>query len=333
MGNFLKTALMATFLFLSILQGHGQIYNTDPFKIKGFNIFQLPISKPDVLTNKIKKVSLVTYELKKDGTKRKKGFSNYYVEFNNNGNPTHYHEKIFKPCWWWPNLLQNLHLQKESSTEYNYIFNYDSLQNLIHAQEIIIKNDYSASKDVNDIYNWYSNNLLTTQIISEKTIYKPGYKYHGVSYPDDTTITKYFLHYSKNSFVSTIYICRNSRSDIYVKEKCDSIVFNCSFDSIFLNREFSGSINRDSARRTVETIIPVVHALTIDGYCISPESPYDIILTYFYDKDWKLEKVEQFTRKGDFISREFLTYDTRGLPLINKYENLRVIECYEYEYY
>ena len=328
----MKTIFIISFL-LFFVNGHGQIFNTDPFKIDNFLYYHVPLNKTEVLANKIKKVSSITYGFKKNGNRDKKGSLNYYIEFNNQGNPTHYYEKIYSSLWWWPDLLQTLHLQKESSEEYDYLFNYDSLQKLIHIQEIIINNACPESKAINDVYNIYSGNLLTTQTISEKTLYKPGVKYRGVSYPNDTNITDNVLFYDSLNNVTSILISRYKGDGYDHTSRHDTIKINCPFDSLFRQKKLEDGEKADSLGRIVERIYILNHATSIGGHIISIESPYDRVIKYFYDKNGYLNSSEEYTRKGDFIEKISYYYDSNGLPLSNRYENLQIIICFEYEFY
>jgi len=331
MGNFMKAALI-TSLLLFFLNGQAQIFNIDPFEIDNLDYYNVLLSKTEVLTNKVKRVSLVTYGLKKNGTRKKKGFLNYYIEYNKQGNPTHYYSKTVLPCWWWPNLLQNLHLQKESNIVYHCYFQYDTLQNLIHISDKQVES-YSTTSYEKDIYYHYVNNSLFSQTIYQKTISKLNSKHSSESFSYDTSFTKYYFYYKGNNLVSNVYKCLYNYPINEITVKCDSIVFNCPFDSIFINKNLPKDTKLDSLGRIIETISHSTHALTIDGYCISPDSPFDIIIKYFYNGNGKIIKSELSTRKGDFVSRHFFNYDAHGLPLCNQHENLSVIECFEYEYY
>lgn len=328
--------LIKTFNFLTAFLPivlYGQILHTDPYQIN-LTYLNIEQTKKEIKETKIKKISSLDYELKKNGTKKKKQKLNYIVEFDKFGNPTHYRYKYIMPCWWLPTLKQKLKLEKEISTTCDYLFQYDSLQNLTHLQEYIVES-ISASHSENDVYFFYDKkNNLIHQTISYKTIYKLGFKYRGVSYDNDTSIIKYTLNYNNKNNVTTVIQLRNDFKRWKNAKQIDTLVFNCSFDSIFSFKDLPKGIKVDSLGRIVEETFYSIHGKSIvGGACVTPESPNDIIKKYFYNNEGKLYKAEMYSRRGDFLSRLFWKYDNNGLLLSKQFENAIQITCYEYEYY
>jgi len=320
------TAFLPTVLFC-------QIFHTDPYRIN-FTYLNIEQSSQDIKETKIKKISSLDYELKKDGTKKKKPKLNYIVEFDKFGNPTHYQYKFILPCWWLPTLKQKLKLEKEISTTCDYFFQYDSLQNLTHVKEYIVES-ISASHSENDVYFFYDKmNNLINQTISNKTIYKPGFKYRGVSYDNDTSVIKYTFNYNNKNNVTTVSQWRNDFEPWQNSKQINTLVFNCSFDSIFSFKDLPKGVKVDSLGRIVEETFYSIHGKPLGGgACITPDSPNDIIKKYFYDNDGRLYKAEMYSRRGDFLNRIFWKYDNNGLLLSRQFENALQITCYEYERY
>jgi hypothetical protein len=323
---------------LKVTFGYGQIFHTDPYLIDliGFNIDQ---TKKEIVTNKIKKVSSFYSYLKKDGSKKKKNKLIYSLDIDSYGNPSYYQHQYSMACWWWPTFLQSLKLQKKRTDTYEYHFQYDNTNNLTHISEIFIETSYPTHSEI-DIYNYYDeNNRLKKQTYSDKTIYKPGYKYAGSSYENDTTIFNYNLEYSSNGNVSTIL--RQKSTFEYQEEinkerretKLDTLIFNCPFDSIFIEKEIQKGIKKDSLQRIIETTTYSSIAKPMGGGpCFSTDSPNDRITKYYYADNGKLIKTESFLRSGAFVGSQLWEYYDNGLikTITNKESNHIIYYAYEF---
>ncbi|MEI6697246.1 MAG: hypothetical protein WCO13_14425 [Bacteroidota bacterium] len=302
----------------------GQIYNPDPYKLD-FPILKIEASKQEVIKNKIKKITSKEYEIKKDKSKKEIPKTDFcFIDFNKAGNPVHYRYKSYSPT---------NNPKDEISDTYDYYFEYDSLGNLIHVQENRIEFTSPEAHDENDIYYYYDKeNKLINQTVSNKYIYTKGFKYRGTSYKNDTSIIKYTFNYGQNK-VENVIIWRNDPDKWRNAKKSDTLVFNCSFDSIFIEKNIQKGIKKDSLGRIIETTIYAIHALLMDGGCISPDSPKDIIIKFTYNNNGKLIKSESKTRKGDFEGRQLWTYYDNGLLQSRQEEDSKQITIYEYEFY
>lgn len=323
--------LLLIIFFLKVTIGYGQLYHTDPYQTNliGLNIEQ---TKKEVVNNKIKKVSKFYSGIKKDGSQKKKSKLRYSLDFDIYGNPSHYHSTYTMPCWWWPTLLQNLKLEKKISTTYDYFFQYDSLHNLLHIKEQEIES-LSADHSENDIhYSYDKNQNLIEQTISEKTIYKPNYKFRGVSYDNDTSLIKNTFNYDHKNKVSTVYKRRlkHWRNEGHL----DTLFYNCSFDSIFIAKEIPKGVKQDSLQRIIETTVYSTSAMPMGGGpCFSTDSPNDRIIKYRYDIQGKLITAETHLRSGEYLNRRHWEYYDNGLVKSSYIENSKSITYYEYEFY
>jgi len=312
----------------------GQIFHTDPYQID-FLYLNIEQSKQDIKHNKVKEISSYYCDLSSKGTKIKKDNNIYTVTFDIFGNPTKYNKRSILACWWWPKLLQTLRIQKQITTTYDYFFIYDSLQNLIHAKELIVKS-ISSNHDENDVYFVYDKQKrLINQTISNKTIYKSGFKYRGVSYQNDTFIIKYSFFYNNDDEIASITAINQWRDNDNFQSmtKFDTLIFNKKFDSLFISKVDTKGIKHDSLGRIVESINYSVHATSIGGDYTNPDSPNDIITRYFYNSEGKLLKSESQTRKGEFVRRLFWTYSKTGLLQSIQAEDAKQLITYQYEFY
>lgn len=326
--------LTYTFIAIGLLPFNlfGQLYHTDPYKLS-FYYLEYNLKKNEVVQHKVEKISSFECEHKKNGKIKKNKVLVDFTEFNEFGNPTYYEYKYVMPCWWWPTLKQKLRLEKEITTTYQYSFQYDSLQNLIHVQEKIFES-HSSSHDEIDVFYYYDHyNNLVKQAIYDKLIYKPNYKYRGVSYKNDTSYKEHNISYNDNQNVTFI--------DTYIKNNEEQIFdtlsyefdLNYTFDSLFVKKTFDKDIKKDSLGRITQYIIHKNTAKSIDGYPISIDSPYDDVVTIFYNENGKLFKTEFHNRSGTFVKRIIYKYDNKGFLTSIQQENSNPITIYEYQYY
>ncbi len=328
----MKILLFTSFLFFCI-STYGQIFHNDPYKIDNYLYYDIDYTRQEVIKNKIKRVAVYNFEIKKDKIIKKRKEPRYYLEFDINGNPTRYHSQFTYSVWWWYKFLHAIKLHTTHIENHDYSFEYDSMHNLVHIKELLT-NTISASKDENDVYFKYDQeNRLINEIISNKTIYEEGYKFNGTSYDNDTMLLKYHFIYNDTNLITTIIkwnIYHDFRDTV---NQIDTITNNSIFDSLFAIKALPKGVKTDSLGRIIESTFYMIHAYLMGGGCVSPDSENDRINKYYYNSDGKLFKRETYLRKGDFVSTEWITYDSHGLILTSKEDNLKYITCYEYEWY
>lgn len=330
----MKRLLIFLFLISSCFSKalYGQILHPDPYQIDLYNFF-LGFSRQEVLGNRISTITLLDYRLKRDGTKKKNPTIDFRIEFDTLGNPVHYKYIENTSYKLSTEIKQKIGIEKERITSNDYIFYYDSLNNLIHAEEKEV-NPFSHSQRLNDYYFYFDeSSKLTKQVISRKHIYKPGYKYRGVLYYNDTSTVAYFFNYNDDNAVTNV-LRKQTYCDYYrSNEEVDTLPYNCSFDSIFISSELPKGIKVDSSGRVVERTNYATRVMFLGGSCEPVESPYDQIGKYFYDDYGKLVKVEWNSRQGELLKRRLWKYNERGLILSTYEEGDKHLSCYEYEYF
>ncbi len=318
-------------LFFSLFS-NGQIYHSDPYKID-LSYLNIELSRQEVIDNKVKLISSFDNSLKKNGSKKKKSKLKYRIEFNEYGNPIKYYSWDIMECWWFPALKQKLGLEKKFITTYNYLFQYDSLNKLIHVKEKIVE-ARSAAYEENDINFYYNKeNLLNYEVISEKYIYKNGYKYRGVTYANDTTLIKYYIIYDNSNKVKYVIKWSSDNGENIDKKVLDTINYNCSFDSIFINKNLPKGIKLDTLGRIAESTSYMFQGTLIGGGSYTREMPNDWINKYTYNNNNRIVLIESNKRSGDFISKEIWTYDKNGLLKSKHNDNSIVTTYYEYEFF
>jgi len=329
----MKKHSLILFIFSIIfsLIAKGQIYHSDPYKID-HSYFNIEQSRQEILNNKVKLISSFDNSLKKNGSKKKKSKLNYRIEFNEYGNPINYYSSYVMECWWFPALKQKLGLEKRFITTYNYSFQYDSLNKLIHLKEKIVET-HSPAYEENDINFYYNKeNLLNYEIISEKYIYKNGYKYRGVAYTNDTTLSKYYLNYDNSNKVKYVIKWSSSNGENINKKVLDTINFNCTFDSIFIKKSLPKGIKLDTLGRIVESTLHMFQGTLIGGGNYTREMPNDLINNYTYDISGRLVLIESKTRSGNYVSKEIWTYDKNGFLKSKHFDGSMKTTFYEYEF-
>ncbi|MCX6181032.1 MAG: hypothetical protein NT150_03780, partial [Bacteroidetes bacterium] len=235
------TNILTTLFYLltTCNSSFGQIFNPDPFHA-GFSNINIECTHQEALENKIKKITSKVYTIKKDGTKKGKSKTDFsFIEFNRSGNPTILHNKSYSPTY---------KSRQKISTTYDYIFEYDSLNNLSHVQEYEISSASSKTHSENDVYFSYDKkNCLISETVCNKYIYAPGFEYRGTTYRNDTVITMYNFNYDDSKKVKDVYSVSFGSSDD--KKWLDTLKFNCSFDSVFFSRNIQKRIKKDSLGR------------------------------------------------------------------------------------
>ena len=301
----------------------GQLYNPDPYKIK-FDNLDIEHAKKEVASYKIKKISSKEYEIKKGKLKKAIPKSDFYiVEFNEAGNPVTYHCKSYRAT---------ADPDDEISETFKYLFEYDSLGNLIHIQEYESHFVSPAKHDERDVYFFYNEkNKLSRQMVLDKCIYDPGYQFRGRTIPNDTSIIHYIFNYANSEKVIDVF--REGYGSFSKRNWYDTLTFNCSLDSVFIEKYISKGVKKDSAGRVIENTRYSRHILLKGGGCISPDSPSDIITKFYYNDHGKLIKSESYSRKGDLVRKKRWVYDEKGLLQSIQVENSKEITIYEYEFY
>jgi len=319
--------LFSSFIFCWLLQSHisfgQQFYNSDPYRINFTNL-DIEYTRSEVVKYKIKSASSKEYEIKRSKLGNQIPKSNFYkVEFNEAGNPVKYQSKSYRAT----------HDPKdEISKTFNYLFEYDILENLIHIRENEIHFSSPGNYYENDIYFFYDNsNVLTEQIVSKKHIYDSGFQYEGLEMRNDTTLNKFIFNYDAYKKVTSVF---KVTYESYSKKRwSDTLKFNCSFDSIFIEKSISKGMKKDREGRIIENVRYAKHVLLRGGGCISPESPDDLVTNFYYDKNGKLIKSVSRSRNGDFIRTKYWTYNEKGLLESIQIDKSKQITIYEYGFY
>ncbi|WP_018342667.1 hypothetical protein [Cytophaga aurantiaca] len=298
----------------------GQLFNPNPYKIYFTNL-DIEHTKKEVVSNKIKRVSSKEYEIKNKKLGKEIPKSDFYIiEFNEAGNPVKYYYKDYR----------------SKSDEYDglseiftYVFEYDSLGKLIHIQEYELHSTIPYCHYEIDVYFFYDeNNKLIREAYTRKFIYDPDYKFKG---KDNTSTKQYVFNYSDSGTVSTVF---SEGYATYDEEKWyDTLTFNCSFDSVFVEKYIPRGVKKDSEGRVIENTSYAIHALLRGGGCVSPDSPHDIITKYYYGNNGKLVKSVSHSRKGKLVRRKRWTYNEKGLLQSIQVEHSEKITMYEYEFY
>jgi len=310
-------------LFISHISFGQQFYNYDPYTINFTNL-DIEHTRSEVTKYKIKSVSSKVYEIKKSKLGNQIPKSNFYnVEFNEAGNPVKYQSKSYRAT----------HDPKdEISKTFNYLFEYDTLGNLIHIQENEIHSSSPGNYYENDVYFFYDNSInLIEQIVSNKHIYNSEYQFGGTGMLNDTTLIKFIFNYDYSKRVTSVFM--DKYFSYSKKDWLDTLKFNCSFDSIFIEKSIPRGMKKDKEGRVIENTRYAIHALLRGGGCISPESPADLITKFYYDKNGKLVKSVSRSRNGDFNRTKYFTYNEKGLLESIQVGKSKQITMYEYEFY
>ncbi len=312
---------------------YGQILHPDPYQINLYNFF-LGYNRQEILGNRISTITLLDYRLKRDGTKKKNPTIDFRIEFDTLGNPVHYKYIENRSYKLSTEIKQKIGLEKERISGNDYIFYYDSLNNLIHAEEKELST-FSPSQTLKDYYFYFDeSSKLTKQVVSEKRIYKPGYKFRGVPYNNYTTTVSYSFNYNDVNAVTNVMRKRSYYDYYRNEEEVDTLTYKCSFDSIFISGEVPKGTKVDSLGRLLEVTNYAIRAKPMGGGpCIPMESPHDLISKYFYNEDGNLDKIETYTKQGELLRRRLWKYNECGLILSTQEEGDRHISCYEYEYF
>lgn len=187
--------LTTAILLSSSLSLLGQFYHPDPYEYDAFWAYFMELEKDDILENGVRQVERWTYVFKEDSVTIKDSTLDYSMWFNDYGLPIKYKQEylwpVDKPWYKRKSKWVNMRIDR-----YNYLFEYDSLQRLVH----ILEHYYEAYGDgdyyQNDIYNTYDpSNHLVYQLIEEKNIFMPKQRLFDKIYPNDTNRINIHIHY------------------------------------------------------------------------------------------------------------------------------------------
>lgn len=266
--------LLLLFIIIGTNQLYGQLLHNDPFKIDNFLYLDIEYTHAIITKYKISSVEKYSYPLNKRGKKKGKGTFVYAINFNKDGYPEAFHKKYIMDVWWLYKLNPPKHY-------YYYIFSYDSLNKLVSIKETIREDKYSH--DENDVfYNYDSKGNVIEIILSRKYIYKEGFKYRGVKYSNDTSITKTILVYKNDSIISTII--GESYESQEKSLRYDTLVVNSTFDSLFISKTLPKGVKKDSAGNVIEITVFRRRGKGLGGDCIYSETEADFTTKFNYQR-------------------------------------------------
>lgn len=321
--------LKIRWLLFSLMFGtlvKGQLVQTDPYKIDYFVGFNLEFDRNEILENGIHKASVETVYLRKNGKAKKGTLLRNFTEFDSRGNPVYSSNRNTKPRWKWPKFRQKFGLNNGTSDTYQYFFKYDEGR-LTKIKEVIYES-YFKEHHENEVLNKYDERgRLVKQVIAEAYIYPEGYKYRGVSFPNDTSWSYCVLTYdSLNRILFTV----TNFKEYPIKAGGDTSFYKYSLDSVSYDSPLD-SANLDSDGRVIISELIRTHVRFMGGSSGYIEGPNDIITKLQYNKQGKLKKVDRHNRKGDYLGTTIYQYLENGMiqchyTLDDRYETI-----YKYE--
>jgi hypothetical protein len=281
----------------------GQYYDSDPYKFNGSLLFNIECEKDEILLGEIEQVEVWTYQLKKDSTSVKDSTLDQKILFNECGLPVTYHSENTNAVWWWPAFKRKIGLENVRTETYDYKFDYDSLNRLIHVREYY--NSGYGAYDKNDIQNEYdSQNRLIFQLIEEKNIYPRDFKFRGVAYTNDTNRITIQILYEEER-VKSIFRTSDDYNHLTYNNRNDTLTFDCSTDSVNIKEQLSQGTELDSLNR-ISTTIMFAKSVSHQSYYV--ESENDIIYSYYYNEQGKIAKIEVRLRSGKYLSTKLFEY-------------------------
>jgi len=320
-GKMAKTLTFILVIFIN--QTFGQVIQPDPYKLE-LTELNIPATKNEVTKSHIKKIRSLNCRKRKKP--KYKGQLVSLIEFNQTGLPQ-YCLYLDQDIDFWPRLLSELNISKASIDSFVYNFSYDSLQRLCHVQEKITHSIYYENSEA-DIFNYYnSKNELWKQIVINKKLYTRPFLSTGEIMHNDTTSHTIFLFYDSS------YSKNNSP---YLFHKIDSVIFNCPYDSIFIDKnpdDENELMTFDSLGRVLTIEYPGMQGHLVGGGHMYGELPNDEIDHYFYHPNGKVSIIETKTRSGKLIQRKLFQYNNLGLLTSEQVEKSRRITYYIYEYF
>lgn len=307
----------------------GQFYHPDPFEYQGFWTYFMEFDKEDIIQNNIGKVEVWTYELEEDSLTLKDSILDYQILFNEHGLPINFHSEYTMAVWWWPAFKRKIGIEKVRTDTFDYQFKYDSLNRLIHITEYYYEGYGDGTYHQNDIWNKYDNqSRLTHQEIEEKYIYPPSFKYRGITYPNDTNRITVQILYEGNK-VKSVYRTSDDYNHFTYNKRMDTLDFNCTLDSVFMNQPLSQGTELDSLNRISKTTRFMKRVNPLGGSCYYVESENDIIYTHYYDEQGQKTQIKSHLRSGQYISTKFFEYKN---DLIQKIWNINSLLFKKYKY-
>lgn len=308
--NFMRTIILSLLVLIPLVKTYGQILNNDPFKIDYFLYLNIEYSHQEIVNNNIQSVETFTFNSNINGKPKGKGCPGYKIDFDNNGNPTKFHRTYVMPVWWLYSLNPPHH-------HYDYYFSYDSLNRLISIKELIKEN--KNTHDENDVYYSYDNKGRVSKIVfSRKHIYKEGFKYRGVTYLNDTTLTETTLLYNGSTVTNLL---RKSFESSESTIKFDTAIVNTTFDSLFIAKGISKGVSIDSNGNVIERIAFKRPDSSIGGGCIYSDIQAEIIYKYQYDNQKRLQSIKMYNDANMLLNTSIFQYDIRGLLLTEQFVN------------
>ena len=322
----MKRLITAILLSFS-LSSFSQFYHPDPYEYDAFWAYFVEFEKEDVFDQGIRQVERWTIKLEEDSVTIKDSTLDYSIWFNDYGLPVKYKEEdirlVNKPWYKSKSKWVNTRIDR-----YNYLFEYDSLQRLVHILEFYSEAYGDGDYYQNDIYNTYdSENRLVYQLIEEKDIYLPKQGLLDKTYPNDTNRIKIHIHYQGDN-VETVYRTSDEYNHFTFNKRADTLLFNCSLDSVFLSQPLAKGVVLDSLNRVWKTTHFTKHMGTLSG-CYFPESESDIVYTHYYDLGGRCIRIEVHNRVGEYISTTFYGYENN---LLHKIWNDRTLSYSKYKY-
>jgi hypothetical protein len=225
------------------------------------------------------------------------------MRFNIDGNPTYVLEMMYggnipkvDEVDWNKFSRNNLGL-----IEYKFTY---SASGIIKHILIIEGGEGIHSRMETEIKNSFDDmDRLVGQTIEERYIYKPGFRYRGITYENDTNTTNYSITYSSNGIVSLVTRERNG----------------LRLDTLPQEALFENSVIDTLKADTVEVMIPQGSTKLVTGVC--EPVPSDLVWRDIYQAD-KLVFRERVNKKtGVILERWTTTYLENGLYEATRYES------------
>jgi len=320
----MRTNILALLILIPLVKTFGQILSNDPFKIDYFLYLNIEYSHQEITNNKIKSVEACTFNSNINGKPKGKGSRGYKIDFDNNGNPTKFHRTYVMSVWWLYSLNPPRH-------HYDYYFSYDSINRLVSIRELIKENKHSH--DENDVHYSYDNLGRVSRIVfSRKHIYKEGFKYRGVTYPNDTTLTETTLIY--NGSIVTMLLGKSQESN-KSNLKFDTAIVKTTFDSLFIAMGIPKGVSIDSSGNVIERIVYKRLGSSIGGGCIYSDTQVQYFYKYQYDNQRRLQNIKMYNGENLLLNTTIFQYDERGLLLSKQFVNntLKKYTVTIYKYY
>jgi len=180
-----------------------------------------------------------------------------------------------------------------------YRFMYGEKGHLEHVSEVSWDAPYSRhERDVRFTYD--AEGRLVQETIEARHIYKPGFKYRGTKYPNDTSVVRFTLSYISGNHVR--HLIRSTGP-----ETSDTLYKDVPFHDLF-------PMWADSYADTdtIEVAVVTGHATLLGGACVPTLS--DNVVRRHIHEGGKLRYTETVNRKTGAISgRRTTVYRSDGL--------------------